>query len=367
MLRRSADGVGYIWCSGELRLLASSSGNVVAFDPVVPPHPVSAARFICLECEPDPEAFSTLVTFCDDERCYSSTQVPLNVGVPPHKCMHDSAHDLVKVGTVVHRLSWGQLRRMARDALHYLLWKPASPDPPPVELANEGDLQQDLVGFVGQFGRSPESDADGIPSSSNSSPRHRDAAVSSTQLNADIGLSAAEGQAGLADSPVRPRGLQDASTQTGDQCFEEKFHDGDIAEAPSEEPSEEVPTDTLSSPRSTSKSSASVDEPVSERVTCYVCRKEVLMEGCWYCIECFGKVIQLSLNASACILTNVLLSDFICVGCESRMLISCYKCRKPFPQPRWYYGTERSEYTSSSLPVVKCFGLVDMRLVPSYR
>ncbi|KAM5542283.1 hypothetical protein V8D89_004156 [Ganoderma adspersum] len=286
---RSANGADDMWCPSEPRaILASSSGNINAFD-LVPRHPVSAARLICLDCEPDPKVFCTWVMFCDDERCFlNPMQTPLNVGVPPHKC----AHDLVKVRTVVHRLAWGPLRQKARNALRCLPWNPAPPDPPPVELANEGGPRQDLVGSVGEFGRAPEDDAGGVPSSStsssNTSPRRRDAAVSSTQLNADIDRPVAEDQAGLTDGSVRPRGL-DASIQAGGQSFKEKIRDGDLVVTGEEAPGE-VHTDTLSSHRSTSN------------------------------------------------------SNFICVGCESKTLISCYDCRRPFPQPRWYYGPERNDF-----------------------
>lgn len=35
---------------------------------------------------------------------------------------------------------------------------------------------------------------------------------------------------------------------------------------------------------------------------------------------------------------------YVCNDCESRTLIACRHCKKPFPQPQWYYGNGFSEY-----------------------
>lgn len=315
MLRRSTNGTDDMWCSSEPRLIpASSLSNIDTFD-VVPRHPVSAARFICLECEPDPEVFCTWVMFCDDERCYNSTQAPLNVGVPPHKCAHDVAHDLVKVRTVVHRLAWGPLRQKARDALRYLPWNPAPPDPLAVKLlADKGGpseaRRQDMVDPVKEVEWSPKDySADSAPSSPNSSPRshHRDLVASSPQLGTTIDHLAAEDKAMSShecveadDGQVQLGGLNATILTEDEPLTRDEIHGPDIT-VPSHELSEEDLADTLPVNRHVpDRSSPSVDDSQAERVTCYICRKEVLMEGCWYCIDCTRKVILVSQCFSVC-------------------------------------------------------------------
>ena len=31
------------------------------------------------------------------------------------------------------------------------------------------------------------------------------------------------------------------------------------------------------------------------------------------------------------------ISDFLCRDCDQKMLIKCWNCERPFPQPEWYY------------------------------
>ncbi|KAI0806043.1 hypothetical protein BC629DRAFT_1138761 [Irpex lacteus] len=59
----------------------------------------------------------------------------------------------------------------------------------------------------------------------------------------------------------------------------------------------------------------------SSNVSCGICQKIVDLP-CWTCADCFALEKQL----------------YICGDCESRMLLRCTDCDRPYKQPTWYYG-----------------------------
>ena len=84
--------------------------------PDVKLHFTTDARWICLICEPNPNAFYTQVTFCDDPSCYTSSLSTDHSATLSFR--HEPTHDFVKVRTMVHRLSWPSLAEKAREALN---------------------------------------------------------------------------------------------------------------------------------------------------------------------------------------------------------------------------------------------------------
>ncbi|KAM5542277.1 hypothetical protein V8D89_004150 [Ganoderma adspersum] len=41
----------------------------------------------------------------------------------------------------------------------------------------------------------------------------------------------------------------------------------------------------------------------------------------------------------------VYMGRYICDACDKQMLIACWSCQKPFPQPEWYYGFKPTDFT----------------------
>ncbi|KAI1785573.1 hypothetical protein LXA43DRAFT_899499 [Ganoderma leucocontextum] len=330
-----------------------------------PRHWVSPARLICLDCEPDPTQFCEWVVFCDNPLCYS-VALP-DVGFPPHVCAHDPTHDFVKVRTTVHGLEWGLLRWRAIDGINRSVScenppRDLPPSPPSAERAegksvSDSGARGSLVDAQGANHGAEEDAVGQVSSSPNTASRPHDVGAISPRPRANMWRPPADkkscpppSQAGVGAGPLAAPGVAHwpevsttttapllcdegeapnmdvpCATYTGDcETLREAMPGiaGNLGHSEEEHPDAAPINGWATSGPGILKPSIIFDRPIKPP-QCLICHEEVFMGRSWYCLDC---------------------ASYICDDCELKTLITCQHCKKPFPQPQWYYGNGLNDF-----------------------
>ncbi|KAI0716104.1 hypothetical protein C8T65DRAFT_642063 [Cerioporus squamosus] len=351
-------------------------------------HAIRGARYICIDCIQEP--FFQQVTFCDKEECYRRS-LP-KFAIPGLTKAHYPTHSFIKIRTIVHRLEWPRLRDRAVDARNMVRPPPAEPDPfmgppdiipsvsppiipstgvspstPPInppeaptvgsQSNSDSDnpkqdesrlevagLTQAPVDVVGSESAEREDRArpSGIPKAVDSQSALLDAPEADARKSEgdtarivveDSSLQSMRPKDGAGDRPeLRLESLGDRAKEEEEAGLDHQEHasihgDGLPAQLAheSEREQSQLEQDPLPAPEDTARASLAGSSPPSPvPLDCRICGKSLSVNRSWWCLDC---------NAP------------ICDDCEDRLLISCWSCRKQFPQPTWYYGYSLGEYS----------------------
>ncbi|KAI0353185.1 hypothetical protein OH77DRAFT_1407357 [Trametes cingulata] len=288
---------------------------------------ISGACVICLDCALSKERFDKmLLSFCDDPSCYNAMLRPnyeLEFG-------HDSSHDFLKIRTILLPTEIPTLLRDAREGLAYFREKSYAvvpPDPPNPEQPDD-ESAVDTDACIAEQGHASEGPpVEGSGSSGTADVQQGFEETKSIQnpilsgrwcepedSSWQTGNEVLKFGAGPGEDTIASRVLtQDVDAAIG----HEKSVDAASGEA--EKPSWEAEVHSDGEPVVTDE----VDAMANVGVPCKVCRQQVYMGACWYCLQCY---------------------NYVCNECDAKLLTVCESCKQPFPQPHWYCGTKHGDF-----------------------
>ncbi|KAJ8495156.1 hypothetical protein ONZ51_g1863 [Trametes cubensis] len=343
---------------------------------------INGACVMCIDCAPVSDCPVARYCFCDKPECYNYTHDEAIYGLEAY---HNGSHDFVKVRTILHDPDIMHLIYQATDILRWMRRRTDTPPPdPPGTTTDDGDpeIVESIDTTADTASHADTSDEschqsddqhedhsaparytmDVISVSSNQSqlelcveatspsseapPQPEDSSLPAAGLSiddsgtsdgckedpivspADVPLPRMNGSVGTASLDGRDVGQENTKSTRSESTHSQDTHlEGahsestqDIADAEPPGADTEVTSQVASSAQTGDDHDGS---SVAQNPACKICLEPVYMGQCWLCIQCWA---------------------YICNDCESRQLITCGVCTKPFPQPEWYWGSRADDF-----------------------
>ncbi|CAL1709434.1 unnamed protein product [Somion occarium] len=273
-------------------------------------------RVLCLDCQPEEQQFWQTMDFCHHETCnYTVIGNEIYSFLEPGK-PHRPTHDLMKLCTILHRRDMPDLDRKAKAALSHArsVWTQA----PVIPLTPSISRHSSILNLSGSKRNHVSTESSRTPSEDLTEEFRKREDAQSNCVD-EVGLSSALGSNGLQN---RLATSSNALARTDLNDVLTLAVNVPLPESPASSVASHLHVEVASAP--SQPLSPMTAPPVPQCSTC----SKGLTGPCWFCVTCYQSGGDL----------------FICDQCEADCLLPCVECKRPYTQPRYYYGSDPNTF-----------------------